>query len=61
MVNTGMVWLRTKPSLTFTERAGSPILVENQWSYKRGRLDLGFFLTVRLLFLTKLIGWMDKV
>ncbi|SVD73513.1 uncharacterized protein METZ01_LOCUS426367, partial [marine metagenome] len=24
----------------FTERAGSPILVENQWSYKRGRLDL---------------------
>ena len=43
MVNIGMVWLRSKPSLTFTERAGSSILVENQWDYKRGRLDLGFF------------------
>ena len=43
MVNIGMVWLRSKSSLTFTERAGSSILVENQWYYKRERLDLGFF------------------
>ena len=43
MVNIGMVWLRSKPSLTFTERAGSSILVENQWYGKRGRFDLGFF------------------
>ena len=44
MVNIGMVWLRSKPSLTFTERAGSSILVENQWLLQRGgRLDLDFF------------------
>ena len=36
MVNIGMVWLRSKPSLTITESAGSSILVENQWYYKRG-------------------------
>ena len=61
MVNIGMVWLKSKPSLTFTERAGSPILVENQWYYKKGGGGFRFFLTVRLLFLTKLVGWMDKV
>ena len=60
MVNIGMVWLGSKPSLTFTERAGSSILVENQWHYKREG-GFRFFLTIRLLFLTKLIGWMDKV
>ncbi len=61
MVNIGMVWLRSKPSLTFTERAGSSILVENQWLLQRGEVGFRFFLTIRLLFLTKLIGWMDKV
>ena len=55
MVNIGMVLLRSKSSLTFAERAGSSILVENQWYYKGGRLDSGFFLTIRLHFLTKSI------
>ena len=43
MVNIEMVWLRNKLSLTFTERAGSSILVENQWYYKGVRLGLGLF------------------
>ena len=43
MVNIGMVWLGSKPSLTFTELAGSSILVENQSYYKKGGVDLGFF------------------
>ena len=49
MVNIGMVWLRSKPSLTFTERAGSSVLVENQWCYKGGEVEFRFFLTIRLL------------
>jgi len=43
MVNIGMVWLRSKPSLTFTERAGSSILVKKSMVLQKGRFDLGFF------------------
>ena len=34
MVNIEMVWLGSKPSLTFTERAGSSILVKKSMMLK---------------------------
>jgi len=40
MVNTGMVWLRTKPSLTFTERAGSSIIGWKSMVLQKG--EVGF-------------------
>ena len=50
MVNIGMAWLRSKPSLTFTERAGSPRLVKINGTTKKGEVGFRFFLTIRLLF-----------